>query len=1165
MKTQHYPLRRIAVGIFSLLATGAVFAKGEVTAITTHTEPATTTSTYPGSDALDYAWGQGVNLIIDSFDFGGNTYVYHTAANSVIIRRSSGATPCSLFAETTDSPRNYKADFPGTGSSCDMAAVMSGNIINRGALDVFNNTHDSGTKKNIERIDFIFTDGITAPALAANLTETGHVVTEKSGNNAVKIAAITVLDGSGAPYTYGPLVEVKPSGCDATTEVCYGTGLGDFQANDFLHSPDGDRPTRNAGHSEFLGMAFVTLDDLGIGVNQEYFGFSYFASDVDAAMDLVGLTDLPTTTSVTNGHGDADIYGGTAGYFVLASLIPPVAVNDTATTAQDQAVIINVLNNDTPTTGLTVSQITTAPANGNAVINNADNTVTYTPVSGFTGTNTFVYEINGMGGTDTATVTVTIGPDADNDGIVDSIDIDDDNDGILDSIEGDGDFDNDGTINRLDLDSDGDGINDLEESGLRESLQNSLDADGDGRIDNTQLFGANGLADALESTPNTPNTPDYSGSGNAETPVDTDRDTHPDFLDLDSDNDGIHDVIEAGFTDPDHDGRVAAGETSINHPLDSDGGGIADYRDLDSDNDGLADIIEAGGVDSNGDALVDNFLDNDVNGHDDTLQSSPLPVPDTDGDNLPDYRDLDSDNDGLPDLIEAGGTDSDLDGRVDGFAEGGDPDGDGITNTLRSGSGGQPLPDLDSDNDNIPDRLEIDSDDDGVMDIAEAGLEDTDGNGLVDDFTDDDGDGFDDAAQAVLTAGGALPDTDGNGVPDYRECNCGAGPRLKTGLKGHGAGSADWLLLGLPLAMLAWRRRRLRLAPALAALLIVPLGANAEKSPADRDFDGRWYLGVNGGMTLLEPEAQCPCYSVGDDQDTGYSVFIGRDLSKRFSLEGYFADLGEAGINYQDAEAGKVGYEHFGLSLLGYFYNNRSAGDYKNGYDDEGYHRREGLSLFARAGLGKMENESRIDYERVEDVHLHLGAGLEYGWANGFAGRAELISYDEDAKLVSLGLLKRFGKVAAYQAPAPEPKPAPVIKPKPKPAVVPAPPPPPKPAPVVAPEPEPLYLPVVYFKHDKWELTDKSRQELNELAKTLSERQELRIAVRGHTDADGEAEYNQSLSKRRATFVARYLQSKGVQAERMVGKAYGEELPIADNESVEGKQQNRRVDFEIIE
>jgi len=110
----------------------------------------------------------------------------------------------------------------------------------------------------------------------------------------------------------------------------------------------------------------------------------------------------------------------------------------------------------------------------------------------------------------------------------------------------------------------------------------------------------------------------------------------------------------------------------------------------------------------------------------------------------------------------------------------------------------------------------------------------------------------------------------------------------------------------------------------------------------------------------------------------------------------------------------------------------------------------------------------------------------------------------------------------------------------------------------------PFELPIVYFKHNKWELTEKSLRELNDLADNLISHPEWRIAVRGHTDADGNPEFNQSLSKRRAIFIARHLQAKGVQGQRMIGKAFGEKLPIADNSTEEGRQLNRRVDFEII-
>ncbi len=693
-----------------------IHAKGEVASIATSTEAATP-STYVGTDGNTYNWGQGQNLIIDGFTTAaGDTYTYSSEADLVVIRRTSAEEPCSVFAETTGTQHNYNATFPdggdGTGT-CDLASLMAGTVINIGALDVFANT--GGNDKNIERIDFITTTGLTTPLDPALIAKTGHVVTEKGANNAIKIAAITAIDANNIPTAFGPLVTVNGSGAsclDATVDICYGeTNV--TTDNDFLHSPTGTPQntlvkvtTGITGASETLGMAFVSLDELGLNPGEVYYGFSYFASDVDATDNLVDYNSFPLGT-VKTADGEADIYGGTAGYFILNSInnvsgivfndangdgtkavteagIPaitvnvyqdsngngsldigtdtllgstestadgsyqlpglvdgdyfievdtgdtdlpaglslpaaanplaitingahlanqnfpfnpavsagnPVASNDSATTLPGQAVNIDVTNNDTDPngSGLTVT-ITTAPANG--IVSVVGGIVTYTPNAGFTGSDSFVYQIDdGAGGTSTATVSINVTPDSDGDGIPDAIDLDDDNDGILDSVETDADFDGDGIPNRLDLDSDNDGIPDIEESGLDSTRKNTLDSDSDGRVDPTQPFGPNGLADGIETSPES-GIPDYDNDGKGEPPADTDNDGHYDFLDLDSDGDELLDISEAGFpdsngdglvdnfTDPDGDGWDQS--TEALYPsglLDANGNGVPDYRE----------------------------------------------------------------------------------------------------------------------------------------------------------------------------------------------------------------------------------------------------------------------------------------------------------------------------------------------------------------------------------------------------------------------------------------------------------------------------------------------------------------------------------------------------------------------------------------------------------
>ncbi|MCA9543207.1 MAG: OmpA family protein [Myxococcales bacterium] len=73
------------------------------------------------------------------------------------------------------------------------------------------------------------------------------------------------------------------------------------------------------------------------------------------------------------------------------------------------------------------------------------------------------------------------------------------------------------------------------------------------------------------------------------------------------------------------------------------------------------------------------------------------------------------------------------------------------------------------------------------------------------------------------------------------------------------------------------------------------------------------------------------------------------------------------------------------------------------------------------------------------------------------------------------------------------------------------------------------------------------------------------MRVEGHTDSRGKDEYNRALSDDRAKAVVAYLTSKGVAAERLVSQGFGEDQPIASNETKDGRAQNRRVEFVIVE
>jgi len=198
--------------------------------------------------------------------------------------------------------------------------------------------------------------------------------------------------------------------------------------------------------------------------------------------------------------------------------------------------------------------------------------------------------------------------DTDGDIVRNYLDIDDDSDGVLTAEEGSSDDDNDGLANYLDLDADGDGIPDNIEAQptLNYVLPSFADSD------------SNGLDDAYESVP---------GSGEGISPVNSDNDSTPDYLDLDADDDNVPDEIEG-------------------HDFNADGSADIAMSGNDQDNDGLDDAFE--GSDAN-----DGFIPNDE------IFDPLTDLPNNDGEDDVDYRDMDDDNDGIATIEEDDNQDGD--------------------------------------------------------------------------------------------------------------------------------------------------------------------------------------------------------------------------------------------------------------------------------------------------------------------------------------------------------------------------------------------------------------------------------------------------------------------------------------------------------------------------
>ncbi len=353
-------------------------------------------------------------------------------------------------------------------------------------------------------------------------------------------------------------------------------------------------------------------------------------------------------------------------------------------------------------------------------------------------------------------------PDSDGDGIRDDLDLDDDNDGIPDQEE----------LGGVDLsgDMDGDGVFDW-----RDADSGCADGDGDG------------VCDALPAS------------------VDADGDGIPNHLDRDADGDGITDTVEGGGVDDDRDGVVDGlvdlNRDGLHDPLqpdplplpDTDEDSAPDFLDRDSDGDGLTDAREAGAMDVDGDGAPDGAgVDADGDGlRDDLAGPGALPQPDTDMDGAPDWRDRDSDGDGSPDAVEAFDVDGDgaadlpaldvapePDHDGDSLPDWRDPedDGDGLTTQEEDvNNDGDPRDD-DTDGDGTPDYLDLDDDGDGV-DTADDNCPrvenpdqaDSDGDGVGDACTDRDGDGVPDEEEEAVGTDPDDADSDDDGVADGEE------------------------------------------------------------------------------------------------------------------------------------------------------------------------------------------------------------------------------------------------------------------------------------------------------------------------------------------------------------------------------------------------------------
>lgn len=337
-------------------------------------------------------------------------------------------------------------------------------------------------------------------------------------------------------------------------------------------------------------------------------------------------------------------------------------------------------------------------------------------------------------------------------------------------------------------------------------------------------------------------------------------------------------------------------------------------------------------------------------------------------------------------------------------------------------------------------------------------------------------------------------------------------------------------------------------------------------------FQRRAYCGHNLGRSFLDPEPRQPdVLTVGDTEDSGYNAVIGFDINRWLSTEINLAHLGSATIDRvepgnEQAGVDQISYQLLDISAVAYLFNFR--GGFANKQEHPGLFCRQSLSVYTRLGLGVMRNEAeldRVDHGRRYESHVTTGLGLEYGFINGLAVRAEYIRFDTDARFASVGLIARFGETRCSEGSALGnlPAPLPAVSRIPEQA---------NPASLESPLEESVAVEKIqidpleqfdnYFDVDKDSLSAEAKAELTRFAEAIRGT-EQQVYVAGHADGIGDSDYNLDLSVRRVDAVRTFLESQGIDLSRIEFEGFGENQPIDSNATVDGRARNRRVEIRV--
>lgn len=292
------------------------------------------------------------------------------------------------------------------------------------------------------------------------------------------------------------------------------------------------------------------------------------------------------------------------------------------------------------------------------------------------------------------------------------------------------------------------------------------------------------------------------------------------------------------------------------------------------------------------------------------------------------------------------------------------------------------------------------------------------------------------------------------------------------------------------------------------------------------------YIGGKVGMTTLDDACylNIPC----DDDAFGAGMHIGYDFTDIIGLEYGVDYLGDYKANFKSGAntVDTIDGDLWALTLAPKF----------------NWHLNDTWNLFAKIGGAYMMSGDEKDFVPTGSL------GAEYTIDRNWSVRAEYQRYqdisddvldDMDANFFGIGFNYKFAAAPVVAAVVTE-------------EVL---------------EEEPVMMTKTHkeeygsgtFEFDSAKLTDSVSERLDNFVNFLNEYPQAQVEITGYTDSSGPAAYNQKLSERRAQAVADYLIAAGIDADRFTVTGMGEENPVADNSTHEGREQNRRVEVVVPE